>query len=66
MCPMAGIMYSTVESNVDESFLVQRQTYIFELLGCLPNRFGVRIHAYVLMGGYRSGSNLNLQRFAYT
>jgi REP element-mobilizing transposase RayT len=26
--------------------------HFLELLGCLPSRFGVRIHAYVLMGNH--------------
>jgi REP element-mobilizing transposase RayT len=30
----------------------QSNLHFLELLGCLPSRFGVRIHAYVLMGNH--------------
>jgi hypothetical protein len=61
---MVGTMYSPVGvsnfaeasmdlfENVGKSFAAQRRTFILELLGCLPNRLGVRIHAYVLMGNH--------------
>jgi REP-associated tyrosine transposase len=31
---------------------VEANLHFLELLGCLPKRFGVRIHAYVLMGNH--------------
>jgi len=30
----------------------EANSHFLELLGCLPSRFGVRVHAYVLMGNH--------------
>ena len=47
--------YHVINRGVERRQIFPRaeaNLHFLELLGCLPSRFGVRIHAYVLMGNH--------------